>query len=134
MKRKFLCIMGITLCVFLLAGCGKRAATEGTKKSNCSLVQNNIEFKCPAMKEIKDSGEGFFITNNGELYEFANKTYDETNNNCKKVALDKCYLIIKIGVLEEIRTLDLSLRRRLLYPTELRIHKRVKYTYIKKKY
>ena len=64
MKRKFLCIMGITLCVFLLAGCGKRAATEGTKKSNCSLVQNNIEFKCPAMKEIKDSGEGFFITNN----------------------------------------------------------------------
>ena len=69
MKRKFLCIMGITLCVFLLAGCGKRAATEGIKKSNCSLVQNNIEFKCPAMKEIKDSGEGFFITNNGELYE-----------------------------------------------------------------
>ena len=33
--------------------------------------------------------------------------------------MDKCYLIIKIGVLEEIRTLDLSLRRRLLYPAEL---------------
>lgn len=88
MIRKFLGIMGITLCVFLLAGCGKRAATEGTKKSNCSLVQNNIEFKCPAMKEIKDSGEGFFITNKGELYEFANKTYDETNNNCKKIETD----------------------------------------------
>lgn len=89
MRKKFFCIVMIVLCVFFLAGCDKKATEDVSKKSKCALVtQNNTDFKCSAMKEIKDSGEGFFITNKGELYEFANTKYDETNDNCKKIETD----------------------------------------------
>ena len=45
----------------------------------------NESLVCPQFKDIAYSGDRFFITNAGELYEYSDKKYSTTNNNCKKV-------------------------------------------------
>jgi len=60
-------------------------------KTKCSIINFlgnygiNESLICPKFKEISSSGHGFFITESGELYEYSDKKYSTTNNNCKKV-------------------------------------------------
>lgn len=100
MKKK---ISLFILCGFILlgvCGCGKEK-NEVSNSNNvnpalnntCSLTEYSVEysgkdFYCPEMSEIKQGGGGFFITNDGKLYEYSNKKYSTTENNCKKVETD----------------------------------------------
>jgi len=88
-------------CILILGLCGCEKALKPTNnnnketsnRNNCSLTQPydmyfEKNFSCPEMKNIKQNGNQFFITNNGELYEYSDKKYSTTETNCKKVETD----------------------------------------------
>ena len=90
-------IFFIVLFVLIVTGCEKLIDTKANSnneskdgKISCFLKNNTIDYNineslvCPKFKDIAYSGDGFFITNSGELYEYSDKKYSTTNNNCKK--------------------------------------------------
>ena len=116
MKKRFYIIL-VLLFVCLVSGCDnnskhkdtikKEETTNTTKnedtntikkeeKSNCSINNNNGKYDfaineslvCPEIKNIAYSGDGYFIDNQGILYEISNKLYSTTNTNCRKVETD----------------------------------------------
>lgn len=94
-------LINIIYCILILGFCGCEKKLNQTNninnelqiKNNCSLTQPydmyfDKEFSCPEMKNIKQNGGTFFITNDGQLYEYSNKKYSTTETNCKKVETD----------------------------------------------
>ncbi len=98
MNKKIRVLFAI-LSILIIAGCGntKELSKDKTKtddsKSTCSINNNgdywiNESMICPQFKDINSSGDRFFITNSGELYEYSDKKYSSTDNNCRKVETD----------------------------------------------
>lgn len=99
-KLKVLLVLG---CILIITGCGKSNDIKNNSnnenkdnKISCSINKNNGKYDyfineslvCPQFKDIAYSGDRFFITNSGELYEYSDKKYSTTNNNCKKADTD----------------------------------------------
>lgn len=111
MKKKVSLFLLCGIILLGVCGCDK----EKNKVSNsenvntplyntCSLTADSVEyfgkdFYCPEMREIKHGGFSFFITNDGQLYEYSNKKYSTTENNCKKVETDVIFDKIIKGTL-----------------------------------
>ena len=98
--NKKLKVLLVLSCILIISGCGKsneiKSNSSNGKEDNkisCSINNNNGKYDyyineslvCPQFKDIAYSGDRFFITNAGELYEYSDKKYSTTNNNCKKV-------------------------------------------------
>lgn len=102
--NKKLGIIIIVLYALIATGCGNLNYTKNNNNNNgkeeskisCSINNNNGKYDyyineslvCPQFNDIAYSGDRFFITNSGELYEYSDKKYSTTNNNCKKVESD----------------------------------------------
>lgn len=88
MKKILICSI-MTCFIILVTGCTiTKEKVEETKKSEkqCEITKKvKSTIKCPEMINIKQSGAGFFITEEGKLYEYSNKEYSKTNTNCKEV-------------------------------------------------
>lgn len=99
-KLKVLLVLG---CILIITGCGKSNDIKNNSnnenkdnKISCSINKNNGKYDyfineslvCPQFKDIAYSGDRFFITNSRELYEYSDKKYSTTNNNCKKADTD----------------------------------------------
>ena len=127
MKNKLRLIF--LLAIILICGCSKNNNNEKTNnneisKNSCTLTADsemgfNKDFYCPEMKNIKhNSISSFFITNDGELYEYSYKKYSTTNTNCKKVETDIIFdkivrstLISKDGELYAYRAYESKLEK-----------------------
>ena len=101
MKNKKIILLLIGIAILVLTGCDSSNITKNESnnyenvndKTNCFINYSSGQYSyyinesliCPQFKDIAYSGTGFFITNSGELYEYSNKKYSTTGNNCKKI-------------------------------------------------
>ena len=95
-------ILFIIVCILIITGCNNANNVESNdniKKEEdtplCSIINGKDDYHineslvCPQFKDIAYSGnDRFFITNSGELYEYSDKKYSTTDNNCKKADTD----------------------------------------------
>lgn len=90
--KRLLVSLGFCMAILGLCSCEKEnipSKNEPISKNNCTLEhQFEGEFSCPQMKNIKQNGSRFFITNDGQLYEYSYKIFSTTDNNCQKVNTD----------------------------------------------
>ena len=89
--KKILLVFVCVIFLSFICGCSNQENNNKTKqvKEQCSITREfQSKMKCPEMKDIKHSGDGIFITNNGDLYEFSSDKYSTTNTNCRRVETD----------------------------------------------
>ena len=89
-KIKKILICSIMTCfIILVTGCTitkEKVKETNTSEKQCEITKKvKSSIKCPEMINIKQSSPGFFITEEGILYEYSYKEYSKTNTNCKKV-------------------------------------------------
>lgn len=96
MKKGLLSLLCCSL-ILVLCGCNdetlkkeenNKVSTTNSCKLSTDVVFSYNNFKCPEMKDIKYNGDGFFITNGGELFEYSERKYSTTETNCKLIESD----------------------------------------------
>lgn len=91
MKKNFMFIFLVVM-VTLITGCNNNFEKAETKKTSCKLVGRSASYICPELKNIAYFGQGglsgYFVDNQGILYEISSQLFSTTNTNCRKVETD----------------------------------------------